>query len=60
MRVSEEVDALITLGLDPYRFLVLPRVLALLVVAPLLTFLAAVRHPRRTPGGAAHTRRDRE
>jgi len=42
MRVSEEVDALITLGLDPYRFLVLPRVLALLVVAPLLTFLADV------------------
>src|SRR5262245_11014299 len=26
MRVSEEVDALVTLGLDPYRFLVLPRV----------------------------------
>src|SRR5215813_3905746 len=42
MRVSEEVDALFTLGLDPYRFLVLPRVLALLVVAPLLTFLADV------------------
>jgi phospholipid/cholesterol/gamma-HCH transport system permease protein len=40
MRVSEEVDALVTLGLDPYRFLVLPRVLALLVVTPLLTFLA--------------------
>src|SRR5262249_25812783 len=42
MRVSEEVDALFTLGLDPYRFLVLPRVLALLVAAPLLTFLADV------------------
>jgi phospholipid/cholesterol/gamma-HCH transport system permease protein len=42
MRVSEEVDALVTLGLDPYRFLVLPRVLALLAVAPLLTFLADV------------------
>jgi phospholipid/cholesterol/gamma-HCH transport system permease protein len=40
MRVSEEVDALVTLGLDPYRFLVFPRVLALLVVTPLLTFLA--------------------
>jgi phospholipid/cholesterol/gamma-HCH transport system permease protein len=40
MRVSEEVDALVTLGLDPYRFLVLPRVLALVVVTPLLTFLA--------------------
>src|SRR4029077_4586734 len=28
MRVSEEVDALRTLGLDPYQFLVFPRVLA--------------------------------
>jgi phospholipid/cholesterol/gamma-HCH transport system permease protein len=40
MRVSEEIDALVTLGLDPYRFLVLPRVVALLVVTPLLTLLA--------------------
>jgi phospholipid/cholesterol/gamma-HCH transport system permease protein len=39
MRVSEEVDALRTLGIDPYRFLVFPRVLALAIALPLLTIL---------------------
>jgi phospholipid/cholesterol/gamma-HCH transport system permease protein len=42
MRVSEEIDALRTLGLDPYHFLVFPRVLALTLVTPLLTILADV------------------
>ena len=40
MRVSEEIDALRTLGLDPYHFLVFPRVIALTLVAPLLTIVA--------------------
>jgi phospholipid/cholesterol/gamma-HCH transport system permease protein len=40
MRVSEEIDALRTLGLDPYHFLVFPRVLALAVVLPMLTIFA--------------------
>jgi len=40
MRVSEEIDALRTLGLDPFHFLVFPRVLTLMVVLPLLTILA--------------------
>lgn len=40
MRVSEEVDALRTMGLSPQRFLVLPRVAALAVTAPLLTIIA--------------------
>lgn len=40
MRVSEEVDALETLGLDPQRFLVFPRLVALLLVMPLLVLLA--------------------
>ncbi|MGH7292201.1 MAG: ABC transporter permease, partial [Myxococcota bacterium] len=39
MRVSEEVDALRTIGLDPYRYLVLPRVLALVAMMPILTLL---------------------
>lgn len=39
MRVSEEVDALRTIGLDPYRYLVLPRVLALTLMLPILTLL---------------------
>ena len=37
MTVSEEVDALRTLGQDPHRFLVFPRVLALMLVVPVLT-----------------------
>lgn len=40
MQVSEEIDALHSLGLDPYRFLVIPRVVALVLVLPLLTALA--------------------
>ncbi|MDP6987919.1 MAG: MlaE family lipid ABC transporter permease subunit [Planctomycetota bacterium] len=40
MTVSEEVDALRTLRLDPVRFLVLPRVIALTLMLPLLTLLA--------------------
>jgi phospholipid/cholesterol/gamma-HCH transport system permease protein len=40
MKVSEEVDALRTLGLLPQRYLVLPRVLGLMLVAPVLTLLA--------------------
>ncbi len=41
MGANEEVDALRTLGVDPVDHLVLPRVLALLVVGPLLTVFAA-------------------
>ena len=40
MKVSEEVDALRTLGFMPLRYLVMPRILGLLLVAPLLTLLA--------------------
>ena len=40
MRVSEEVDALRTLGISPVRHLVLPRLLSLLVAAPMLTLAA--------------------
>ncbi|WP_223674602.1 ABC transporter permease [Novilysobacter selenitireducens] len=38
----EEVDAIRTLGLDPIDLLVIPRVLALLVMLPLLTFVAMI------------------
>jgi phospholipid/cholesterol/gamma-HCH transport system permease protein len=40
MRVNEEVDALTTMGLDPVRFLVVPRLLAALAMTPLLTLYA--------------------
>ncbi|WP_425480685.1 ABC transporter permease [Lysobacter silvisoli] len=38
----EEVDAIRTLGMDPIDLLVIPRVLALLVMLPLLTFIAMI------------------
>jgi phospholipid/cholesterol/gamma-HCH transport system permease protein len=40
MKVNEEIDALRTLGLSPFGWLVIPRVLALLLVVPLLTLMA--------------------
>jgi phospholipid/cholesterol/gamma-HCH transport system permease protein len=39
MKVNEEVDALATMGLEPVRFLVLPRVLAAVLVVPALAML---------------------
>ncbi len=40
MQVNEEVDALITLGVSPMDYLVLPRILALSFMVPLLTLYA--------------------
>ena len=40
MKVSEEIDALETIGINPVRFLVVPRVLAILVMLPCLTIFA--------------------
>ncbi len=42
MRVSEEIDALRTLGFAPTRYLVLPRVVALTLVTPVLTLIGDV------------------
>ena len=42
MVLNEEVDAMRTLGMDPIDVLVLPRLIALLVCLPLLTFYADV------------------
>jgi phospholipid/cholesterol/gamma-HCH transport system permease protein len=42
MKVSEEIDALRTLGLEPFGWLVLPRVLTLMLILPVLTLLADV------------------
>jgi phospholipid/cholesterol/gamma-HCH transport system permease protein len=42
MRMREEIDALRTMGLDPTEILVLPRILALIIAAPLLTFLGSM------------------
>jgi phospholipid/cholesterol/gamma-HCH transport system permease protein len=40
MKVNEEVDALIVMGMDPMYFLTLPKVIATLIVVPLLTIYA--------------------
>jgi phospholipid/cholesterol/gamma-HCH transport system permease protein len=40
MKVNEEIDALKTMGFNPIRFLVVPRLLALLIVLPCLSLIA--------------------
>lgn len=40
MKVNEEIDALRTLGLTPFGWLVVPRVVALVLVVPILTIIA--------------------
>ena len=40
MKVSEEIDALKTLGIPPMDFIVLPRLLALVLMMPVLTIFA--------------------
>lgn len=42
MKIREEIDALRALGLDPMEVLVLPRVIALILMMPILAFLAAM------------------
>jgi len=42
MKVNEEVDALTTLGMDPMDFLVTPRVIALIVMLPMLSLYGSL------------------
>jgi phospholipid/cholesterol/gamma-HCH transport system permease protein len=42
MQVNEEIDALKTLGISPMEFLVLPRMLALVIMMPLLCVYADI------------------
>lgn len=42
MQVNEEIDAMRTMGLNPYEILVIPRVIALVIVLPILTFAADI------------------
>ncbi len=42
MKLREEIDAMRTIGLDPVEVLVLPRVLALIIMLPVLGFIADV------------------
>jgi phospholipid/cholesterol/gamma-HCH transport system permease protein len=40
MKISDEVDALFTMGFDPTRFLVVPKIVASVIVVPLLTLFS--------------------
>ena len=42
MKVTEEIDAITTLGLSPLAVLVIPRILALLLAMPLLVFIGDI------------------
>jgi phospholipid/cholesterol/gamma-HCH transport system permease protein len=42
MKITEELDAMRTMGFDPYAFLVLPRMLALIIMMPILIFFADI------------------
>lgn len=42
MKANEEIDAIRTLGLNPVELLVLPRVIAMMITLPILTFVAMI------------------
>ena len=42
MKMTQEIDAMRTIGLDPMEALVAPRLLALIIMTPLLTFAATI------------------
>ncbi len=42
MKMREEIDALQTMGLDPIEVLILPRMIALVIAVPILTFLGSM------------------
>ena len=42
MKISEEIDALFVMGFDPTLFLAVPRILASIVVVPLLTLFSDI------------------
>jgi phospholipid/cholesterol/gamma-HCH transport system permease protein len=42
MKITEEIDAMRTMGFDPYIFLVLPRMIGLIICMPLVVFAADI------------------
>jgi phospholipid/cholesterol/gamma-HCH transport system permease protein len=42
MKITEEIDAMKVMGFEPQRFLVLPRVIALMIALPLMIFFADI------------------
>jgi phospholipid/cholesterol/gamma-HCH transport system permease protein len=42
MKITQELDAMRTMGFDPYVFLVMPRIIALMLAMPILIFVADI------------------
>jgi len=42
MKITEEISAMRTMGFDPYYFLVIPRIVALMIAMPLVIFFADI------------------
>jgi phospholipid/cholesterol/gamma-HCH transport system permease protein len=42
MKMREEIDALSTMGLDPVQVLILPRIIALVIALPILSFIGSM------------------
>ncbi|MGY3451014.1 phospholipid/cholesterol/gamma-HCH transport system permease protein [Bradyrhizobium sp. USDA 4353] len=42
MKMREEIDALVTMGLDPVEVLILPRIVALVLTLPILAFIGSM------------------
>jgi len=42
MKITQEIDAMRTMGFEPFAFLVLPRILALMITMPILIFVADI------------------
>jgi len=42
MKITQEIDAMRTMGFDPYTFLVLPRIIALIIMLPILIFVSDI------------------
>ncbi len=42
MKITQEIDAMRTMGFEPFRFLVLPRVFALVLMLPILIFISDI------------------
>lgn len=40
MKITEEIDAMRTMGFDPFYFLAMPRILAMIIITPFVIFIA--------------------
>ncbi len=42
MKITQELDAMQSMGFDPYKFLVLPKIIALMITLPILIFISDI------------------